>query len=323
MKTAADLYASIATDFADHIARQQAHLDSNEMEIAELKDQRDKHNAAYSVLQKKYHALMAEATQYKDQLETSRTNAGWFRRAIEQSLTAAGAPLWHPETTAPARKPMMPQERIAWLKERVDEVQAKHLSDVEMLKRQISRTDVVSNTAKRVLQAVFDEVEGDSDGADDATPYAKLCNRIVGLLWNHVEHKDETTRKIERAIKDDDFMTAGTLLLHQTMMGPEPDRWAAEKAAHAAGKTIQAKWHLGAGTWKDCVHGFPITWSSEFDYRVKPEPDPYRREDFEEHMRRLGYLVVRKEGGDYNTDHWMTWLVALDAARTNKTQPAA
>ena len=35
---------------------------------------------------------------------------------------------------------------------------------------------------KRKLAAIYDLVEGSADGAEDATDYEKLCNRIVGII---------------------------------------------------------------------------------------------------------------------------------------------
>ena len=55
----------------------------------------------------------------------------------------------------------------------------------------------------------------------------------------------------------------------ETTPSPEPsDRWAAEKKAHAEGKTIQARWP-GIHGWQDLE--FPYFDSLRLEYRVKPE----------------------------------------------------
>jgi hypothetical protein len=49
---------------------------------------------------------------------------------------------------------------------------------------------------------------------------------------------------------------------------PQPGEWAAEKAAFTAGKAIQFQ-PKGFNKWFDCPEP---TWSSDFKYRIKPEP---------------------------------------------------
>lgn len=48
----------------------------------------------------------------------------------------------------------------------------------------------------------------------------------------------------------------------------EPDKWAAEKAAHAAGKRIQCRRAPGLDEWCDCIP----SWTSEHEYRIAPDP---------------------------------------------------
>jgi hypothetical protein len=49
---------------------------------------------------------------------------------------------------------------------------------------------------------------------------------------------------------------------------PKPEEWAAEKAAFVEGRAIQFQ-PKGFGEWFDCPEP---TWSSDFKYRIKPEP---------------------------------------------------
>lgn len=69
---------------------------------------------------------------YFDLLAQTRVNTS-FSRAISQALNDTPAPTHHPDIGAPARKPLMPQERIAWLGRR-----ARHATKFRSLLQDIS-----------------------------------------------------------------------------------------------------------------------------------------------------------------------------------------
>lgn len=79
---------------------------------------------------------------------------------------------------------------------------------------------------------------------------------------------------------------------------PEPEKWAAEKAAHKAGKVVQSRIKAtspGEFSWGDVTY-FPVHWDNPlFEFRIKPEPT--EREAFEKwwHNDRPAFFEDKKD----------------------------
>lgn len=134
------------------------------------------------------------------------------------------------------------------LSSRIEALEQKLRDVEEQCKREQSLADEACKDAaarRKVMQAIFDEVEGHADGAVDASPHDKLANKIMGMLWNHV-----TPRPKVNAV---------------------PDRWAEEKAAHAAGKVIECRWLQPNRTWSEWKPIQDPLWAPSHEYRVKPD----------------------------------------------------
>jgi hypothetical protein len=102
----------------------------------------------------------------------------------------------------------------------------------------------------------------------DGTPVEIISNKgrepytLVGYIGNN--------RELDEWAADGAYLT-GTKSnndLENYEPEPQPEEWAAEKAAFVEGGAIQFQ-PKGFNKWFDCPEP---TWSSDFKYRIKPEP---------------------------------------------------
>lgn len=130
--------------------------------------------------------ILPAVQQLRANLETAREMREDFRESVANALTQAGAPTHHPDIGAPARKPMMPQERIAWLRVNLDTAQ-----------KTVAEMRQYIQAMANLLGTHYPDFDVTEDGCACGSCASRIAEEVRELLSTSADIADKWVRKEE------------------------------------------------------------------------------------------------------------------------------